>query len=58
MELLIDFGNDGFKVKAILSKDGNLWCVLLGENLQVGIAGFGKTTWQAISDFQSNFRNS
>jgi hypothetical protein len=58
MELEIDFGNDGFKVKAKLSKDGDKWCVLLGENLQVGIAGFGRSTWEAIADFKSEFRNS
>ena len=58
MEIEIDFGNDGFKVKAILSKDGNAWCVLLGENLQVGIAGFGCTPIHAITEFKRGFRNS
>lgn len=57
MELEIDFGGDEFKVKAQLSKDGNMWCVLLGEDLQSGIAGFGSSTWEAILDFKSNFRN-
>ena len=34
-----------------LFKDGNQWCVLHGENLQEGIAGFGSTkdeAWEAF----------
>jgi len=58
MNIEIDFGNDGFKVKAVISKDGDQWCVLAGENLQVGVAGFGKAIWQAIADFKASFRNS
>ena len=58
MEIEIDFGNDGFKVKAIISKDGDQWCVLAGGNIQIGIAGFGKTTREAIADFKSEWRNS
>ena len=57
MELEIDFGNDGLRVTASLSKDGNQWCVLLGPDLQVGIAGFGNSTWEAIAQFRHNFRN-
>ncbi|MDQ7798513.1 MAG: hypothetical protein RDU76_06180 [Candidatus Edwardsbacteria bacterium] len=33
--------------------DGDMWCVLYGENLQDGIAGFGKTPFYAISDFNT-----
>lgn len=29
-------------------KDGDKWCVLMGENLQEGIAGFGKTIPDAL----------
>jgi len=54
----IDFGNDGIKIMAKMYKDGNQWCVMAGENIQDGIAGFGSNTWQAISDFKSEFRNS
>lgn len=32
-------------------KDGDQWCVLLGADLQVGIAGFGKTPADAIYAF-------
>ena len=28
--------------------DGNLWCALLGDNLQDGLAGFGETPAEAL----------
>ena len=31
--------------------DGDHWCVLWGENLQDGIAGFGKSPVHAVYDF-------
>jgi hypothetical protein len=31
-----------------LSKDGNMWCVLDGEDLQEGTAGFGETKLEAF----------
>lgn len=34
-----------------ITKDGNQWCVLYGDNLQEGIAGFGDTPHLAILDF-------
>lgn len=36
---------------AKLSKDGNQWCWLYGENLQEGIAGFGDTPAKAAVEF-------
>jgi hypothetical protein len=42
-------------LRPTITKDGNKWCVLLGENLQVGIAGFGDTPYQAMLDFNSAF---
>ena len=36
-------------------KDGDSWCVLLGDNLQIGIAGFGETPLKAIINFNANF---
>jgi hypothetical protein len=36
-------------------KDGDKWCVLLGDNVQVGISGFGETPLKAILDFNKNF---
>ena len=44
-------------VKPIFSKDGNCYCFLLGENLQDGIAGFGKTGWEAALNFYKEFNN-
>ena len=31
--------------------DGNKWCVLWGENLQDGVAGFGDTPRLAVYNF-------
>lgn len=31
--------------------DGNQWCVLWGENLQDGVAGFGCCPYLAVLDF-------
>jgi hypothetical protein len=41
--------------KPTLMADGDMWCVLLGENLQVGIAGFGKTVCEAMTAFDQAF---
>lgn len=35
--------------------DGDHWCVLYGENLQDGVAGFGKSPHEAFVDFDKNF---
>jgi hypothetical protein len=37
------------------SKDGDMFCYLYGDNLQVGIAGFGNTPYRAACDFVNNF---
>lgn len=34
-----------------LCKDGDKWCALEGENLQVGIAGFGDSPYGALVNF-------
>ena len=39
-----------------LSKDGDQWCALLGENLQEGVAGFGDTPQEAFTAFDAAFR--
>jgi len=36
-------------------KDGNMWCVLFGENVQEGVAGFGESPFEAIVDFNENW---
>lgn len=38
-----------------LSKDGNMWCFLWGNNLQNGIAGFGKNYDEVMESFMRNF---
>lgn len=38
-------------MKPTLSKDGDMWCALHGENLQVGIAGFGPSPANALIAF-------
>ena len=38
-------------LKTRVSIDGNQWCVLFGENLQDGVAGFGDTPYAAVLDF-------
>ncbi len=40
-------------VGAKLSKDGNQWCFLCGENLQEGVAGFGDTIYEAAKAFHN-----
>ena len=44
-----------FNLVAILNPrvfiDGNKWCVLYGENLQDGVAGFGDTPTLAVYAF-------
>ena len=34
-----------------IGKDGNRWCVLLGEDLQTGVSGWGDTPNNAILAF-------
>lgn len=42
-------------LKPKLTMDGDKWCVLYGENLQEGIAGFGDSPHQAILNFNSEW---
>lgn len=42
-------------LKPKLTKDGDQWCVLYGDDLQQGIAGFGDTPYLAILDFNKAF---
>ncbi len=39
------------EIGAKLSLDGNAWCVLLGDNLQVGVVGFGDRPSEALGSF-------
>ena len=38
-----------------ISIDGNQWCVLYGDNLQDGVAGFGDSPAKAMQDFDKNW---
>ena len=42
-------------LKPKLAKDGDQWCVLYGDNLQIGIAGFGDTPHLAILDWNKQW---
>lgn len=42
-------------LKPKIFPDGNQWCVLYGENLQMGVAGFGNTPYAAILEFNKAF---
>ncbi len=39
--------------KPTLVKDGNMWCALFGDDLQVGVAGFGETPAKAMYAFDA-----
>jgi len=43
--------------KPALYPDGNMWCALLGENLAVGVAGFGETPEKAMAAFDEAWVN-
>lgn len=42
--------------KPKLSRDGNQYCFLLGDNIIEGCAGFGDTPELAAQDFDKNWR--
>jgi hypothetical protein len=38
-------------LKPVLSKDGSMWCALLGDDLMAGVSGFGETPAKAMYAF-------
>ena len=42
--------------KPKLAIDGNQWCALYGDDLQNGVAGFGRSPEEAMRDFDKNWR--
>jgi hypothetical protein len=55
---MIDFSDVIFEMtrpcvlhKPKLYRDGNLWCVLFGPNIQEGVCGFGTSPDKAMKDF-------
>lgn len=43
------------RLRPSIFPDGNQWCCLLGDNLQVGIVGFGETPEKACAAFDNAF---
>jgi hypothetical protein len=37
--------------RPVLTLDGNAWCVLYGPDLQIGVAGFGTSPAEAMTEF-------
>ena len=46
-----EFTRPAVLFKPKLSRDGNQWCALLGDDLQSGICGFGDSPADAMWDF-------
>jgi hypothetical protein len=42
-------------LKPKIFRDGNKWCVLYGEDIQSGVAGFGKTPFEATRDWNKQW---
>ena len=42
-------------LKPRLTKEGNEWCFIIGENIQEGLCGFGETVREAMDNFNTNF---
>ncbi len=49
----IKLGLTNIEYQVLISKDGNMWCALIGPNLQEGVAGFGETVTdaEAVHDY-------
>jgi hypothetical protein len=43
--------------KPKLSLDGDAWCAMYGDNLQVGVSGFGRTPNDAMKSFDTAWLN-
>ena len=39
------------------ARDGNMWVVLWGENLQEGVAAFGKSPFEAMMNFEKEMES-
>lgn len=52
-EAALEYQRPSVVFKPTLSKDGNMWCALLGDNLQEGVAGFGPRPADAMWAFDS-----
>ena len=39
-----------------VSVDGDMWCALYGDDLQSGVAGFGRSPEEAMCDFDAEWK--
>ncbi|HUX79103.1 MAG TPA: hypothetical protein VMW10_05085 [Alphaproteobacteria bacterium] len=53
-----ELNRPSFLFKPKLSIDGNMWCALYGDNLQDGVAGFGKSPELAYLNFDKEWSKS
>jgi len=44
-------------LNAKIFMDGNMWCVMIGENPMDGIQGFGETPYLAVLDFNKSWHS-
>lgn len=55
MAVAYDMGRPSTIYRPAISLDGNMWCALYGDNLQDGVAGFGRSPAEAMADFDKNW---
>jgi hypothetical protein len=56
-ETMREYQSPFLMFKAKIYPDGNQWCALYGENIQMGVCGFGDTPYQAQRNFDNNWFN-
>lgn len=54
-QTLSEYERPSVLYKPKLSKDGDQWCAMYGENMQEGCCGFGVSPAQAMRDFDLNW---
>jgi hypothetical protein len=55
MQSAYDMRRPSMLLKPKLTLDGDSWCALYGDDIQSGVAGFGKSPELAMRDFDENF---
>lgn len=50
-DVSVELTRPSIMLRLVPVKDGDQWCVLYGENLQEGVAGFGETADKAMRTF-------
>lgn len=50
-----DYSRPSVYLRPKMYPDGNQWCVLYGNDLQEGLAGFGESPYLAMIDFDKRF---